>query len=1201
MSTEVVTAITYWALVAMWSIIFVIYVIELKKVSGLSKAFTFLLVILTIDAARTLFESFYFGVYFTSYYGYISQSFHSVLSQPNYLILPKLLNLTAAILVLFILARVMLPKLINAEIKNQHKINESERRLKSAVKLSPYPMFIHTEDGEILAISDKVCQLTGFSKDEISTIKDWTDKAYGEDAASIISLINSNYHNNKRVHLGDLNVRTASGKTLIWDFNIVPLGKTDKGRKMHLACATDVTSERSSYRELIATQFTVDHAPMSIIWYNENGRVINANGFAFDTLGYDFQDLLNLNFQDLHIQHHYSWDNLLDVLHKEGKLEFYLEHVTAQRELIPIQVSLVLLDHDGEVSICEFAHDMTEWYQTHQEFKNSEERRKFALGAAQIGDWDMDLRTNIATRSFLHDKCFGYTTPVESWGYQTFLEHIHPDDRERVDKAYQAAMWTDCDYDIEFRVIWPDESIHWLWSKGRFYHDKLGNPIRVAGIQLDITKRRRQEAELRLNAAALDASTNGITIADANDDEYRIVYCNPTFEQITGYSQNEIIGENCRFLNQHTRMHNHETQRALKQLRNAMQNHESVEVELLNYKKDGTEFWNQLKIAPVRDLNNNVTHFVGIQTDISERKNAELERENLLREVKQQANLINKANDAVLSFTIDDNVSYYNQAAVNLFVLPEEKLNIPSALDLFNNSTTDFLAAKNAVLETGEWAGELDIQSNTGDLLTLESRWSLVRDELGDVDSILTINSDITSKKETEREITKLAYYDTLTKLPNRVHLLEYLDEISSSMDRENLSVAIIMLDLDNFKYLNDTFGHFMGDHLLRDVGVRLKETVRSIDFVARLGGDEFVVILTDKPENFSTLNETAETIAHKILEALNRPFFIESFEYFSSASIGLTQVRDNLIITDALKEADLAMYRAKSMGRNNVQHYDHELQKQLIQRAKIEIELRKAVNTDQLKLYLQPQHRSDGSIIGAEALLRWNSPLLGRVSPAEFIPIAESTSLILPIGEWVLEEACEILHNWHKDKHTKQLTLSINISAVQFKNNHFVERVKQIISQYDFDRTRLMFELTESVLLDGTESAVGIITELKASGIAFSLDDFGTGYSSLSYLKLLPIQELKIDQSFVRDMTTDTNDEDICKTIILLANSFNLTVIAEGVEDENQKRILEEHGCSCFQGYYFSRPMPLIEFTSYFDASQDRPIEQDEPLEPVN
>jgi diguanylate cyclase (GGDEF)-like protein len=442
--------------------------------------------------------------------------------------------------------------------------------------------------------------------------------------------------------------------------------------------------------------------------------------------------------------------------------------------------------------------------------------------------------------------------------------------------------------------------------------------------------------------------------------------------------------------------------------------------------------------------------------------------------------------------------------------------------------------------------------------------------------------------KQNEEEIKELAFYDHLTHLPNRRLLINRLQHALASSSRSSKQGALLFLDLDNFKTLNDTLGHDIGDLLLIQVAQRLEASVREGDTVARLGGDEFVVMLEDLSEQPFEAAAQAEYVGEKILSALNKPYLLGKHQYANTPSIGASLFNDLLAPEELMKQADIAMYQAKQAGRNTLRFFDPKMQESINVRAALEDALHNALENGEFQLHYQVQVDSAFRPLGAEALIRWQHPERGMVSPMQFIPLAEESGLIIAIGHWVLETACSQLKMWQQEAVTRDLVLAVNVSAKQFRQIDFVKQIQDVVQRHAINPARLKLELTESLLLEDIEDIIATMDALNEIGVQFSLDDFGTGYSSLQYLKQLPLDQLKIDQSFVRDIVFDSSDKAIVRTIIVMAKSLNLDVIAEGVETEEQFQLLLNKGCVHFQGYLFGKPMPIEQFEAILGKSID-------------
>jgi diguanylate cyclase (GGDEF)-like protein/PAS domain S-box-containing protein len=481
------------------------------------------------------------------------------------------------------------------------------------------------------------------------------------------------------------------------------------------------------------------------------------------------------------------------------------------------------------------------------------------------------------------------------------------------------------------------------------------------------------------------------------------------------------------------------------------------------------------------------------------------------------------------------------------------------------------------------WQGEIWDRRKNGQIYLKWLTITAVSGSDGKIHNYIGTFTDLSEHKEAKEAIYRLAYYDPLTDLPNRRLLLDHMDSTLKNSTHNLHNGALLMIDLDNFKFINDTKGHAIGDLLLIEVAKRLKSCVRDGDIVARWGGDEFVIMLNILGKDANKAALQAEVSSKNLINISNQPILIAGEELHCTFSVGISMFTVPMSSSDEiLKRADIAMYQAKASGRNTISFFDPAAHALLEERQIVLSELHQALPSEQLKLYFQVQivqTNRECKAVGAEVLLRWQHPQRGLVSPAEFIPLAEDSGLIIPIGLWVLVNVCTQLKTWEANPMTQSLTLSVNVSARQFGQPDFVEQVCKVLEKTGAKATRLKIELTESLVLDDVADTIEKMKELKLLGINFSIDDFGTGYSSLSYLKKLPINQLKIDQSFVREIDTDHSDAIIVQTIIGMAHNFGFNVIAEGVETKAQRDCLVRYGCNAFQGYLFSKPVPLEDF----------------------
>lgn len=566
---------------------------------------------------------------------------------------------------------------------------------------------------------------------------------------------------------------------------------------------------------------------------------------------------------------------------------------------------------------------------------------------------------------------------------------------------------------------------------------------------------------------------------------------------------------------------------------------------------------------------------IGVILDVSERKQAE-------QQLRIAATAF-EAQEGMMVTDADQVVLRINEAFTSITGYSAAEIigKTPRFLRSGRHDRAFYSAMWASINSTGTWQGEIWDKRKSGEVFPEWITITSVRSVEGEVTNYVATITDITDRKAAESEIEYLAFYDQLTRLPNRRLLLDRLQQALAASARSGAEGALLFIDLDNFKDLNDTLGHEKGDLLLKLVAERLNLCVRDGDTVARLGGDEFVMMI----EGLSSVPEEAaaqsKKIGEKVLTALNQPYPLADREHHSTPSIGVTLFSDQKdSIEELMKRADLAMYKAKQAGRNTLCFFDPHMQAAVVARTAMEADMRVGLRDGQFLLYYQPQVNHHVELTGVEALLRWQHPERGLVSPVEFIPVAEASGLILPLGQWVLETACRQLVSWSRGVETARLTVSVNVSARQFHHPAFVDRVLSVIEETGANPERLKLELTESLLLSDVDDVIDKMTALKDRGVGFSLDDFGTGYSSLAYLKRLPLDQLKIDQSFVSDIVTNGNDAAITSAIVALAHNLGLSVIAEGVETEAQCEHLARQGCHAYQGYLFGRPgsVELIE-----------------------
>ena len=667
-----------------------------------------------------------------------------------------------------------------------------------------------------------------------------------------------------------------------------------------------------------------------------------------------------------------------------------------------------------------------------------------------------------------------------------------------------------------------------------------------------------------------------------------ILRCNSRFAEIIGYQPGEILG---RAFQDFTPPEDRGAgSTAAEQLLSGAVRNVSFEKRYL--RKDGSITWVQLTISIQRDDQGCPQHFFTVVQDINARKQAEeqltLADEALRASEQRYRTAFQMSLDAITVIRMSDGACIEcNKAFLSITGYSREEVVGRTTLEL---GLWEDPQVRGKLLDSVRLHGvcrnlEARFKKKNG-----ETFWGVLSASLIELNGelcTLSLTRDVSDSKAGEEEIRSLAFYDPLTSLPNRRLLTERLQQTLASGRRSGRKRALLFIDLDDFKTLNDSLGHNIGDLLLQEIARRLTSSIRESDTAARLGGDEFVVMLEDLSAAAEEAAAEAKAVAEKILFRISQPLLLAGRECLGTATIGITIFGDGSATSnEILQQADIAMYQGKSAGRNTLRFFAPALQAAVNARAALEDELRQAIKGRQFELWYQPQF-DGGRIVGAEALLRWKHPRRGVLPPSEFIALAEETGLILPLGALALDIACKQIAAWQHCSDLAPMTVAVNVSARQFRQPDFVDQVLATVQKTGADPRLLKLEITESMLLDDVEETIAVMTKLKAQGLRFSLDDFGTGYSSLSYLKRLPLDQLKIDRAFVRDLLQDETSSAIARTIISLSHAMNLSLVAEGVETEEQRSWLSRFGCHAFQGYLFSPPVPAEKFQSLVSCGE--------------
>ncbi|MBU0688203.1 MAG: EAL domain-containing protein [Gammaproteobacteria bacterium] len=749
------------------------------------------------------------------------------------------------------------------------------------------------------------------------------------------------------------------------------------------------------------------------------------------------------------------------------------------------------------------------------------------------------------------------------------FKSIHPDDLDRFVKENQAAVKSLKPFNSEVRVQLDGEE-RWLRSESRPEAGENGE-CTWDGVMIDITERVTSQSELQREQERLDEAQKVGHFGSWELDliSGRLTWSDQIFT-LFEIDQSRFGASYEAFLDG---IHPDDREKVNNAYSASLIDKKPYQITHRLLMADGRIKWVEERCSSTFDDAGKPTRSIGTVQDVTERE--------ILAEEGRIASVAFETQEALIVTDRHANIIKVNRAFEETTGYSQEEAlgKNPRILASGRHDKAFYQEMWASVLNDGRWSGEVWDRRKGGEIYPKWLTITAVK-HLDEITHFVAVFVDITERKKAEEEIRNLAFYDPLTSLPNRRLLQDHLHRALSQSARNDQYGALMFLDLDHFKILNDTKGHEYGDKLLVEVARRLSGCVRDTDTLSRFGGDEFVVLL----EGMNVFKEEAVAqagrIAEKIREALSQPYQLEGVLHRSTPSIGVVLFRGGEVNSEELlKRADLAMYQSKEAGRNKVTFFEASMQAVLESRTLLEGALRQALPKGELEMYYQLQTDESKALLGAEVLLRWRSAELGMVSPAQFIPMAEQTKLILPIGHWVLENACRQLKLWESHPVLGHMHLAVNISPVQFHQPDFVRQVKEILQESGADPRRLELELTENLVLEDIDEATRKMAALKEIGVRFSMDDFGTGYSSLQYIKRLPIDLLKIDQSFVRDILTDPGDAMMVQTISGMAQNFGFGVIAEGVEEHAQIAPLVARGCGKFQGYLFSRPVPLQDF----------------------
>ncbi|MGE8100058.1 PAS domain S-box protein [Pseudomonas fluorescens] len=957
-----------------------------------------------------------------------------------------------------------------------------------------------------------------------------------------------------------------------------------QGRPRMIGVIREITHQRqreqalSSSEKRFATLFHLS-PNMVLLTRQEDGLISEANQYFESLFGWPVHSVIGRTTLELGL-----W---VDP-QQRAKL---VKATKAKGELVSMEVQFRASNgqvHDGILSaqkvelegqpyLLSTFLDTSERKLAEQALKDSQERLDLALDSAQLGTWDWHIPSGMLYGSARAAQLHGLDPVPFHEPFDAFFEGVPDDERDSMRDAYRSLREGPAgNYQLTYRVQLPDGSSRYLESRARLYRDESGAPLRMAGTLLDITDQVEREQRLITSeekfASLFQVSPDPICVT--RQDTGQFIEINPAFTQTFGWTTTDVIDRSADEIGLWDASVKRQ-QRIEQVIREQALNN----VAIIVHHKDGQPL---TCVISSRQISvGNEPCIVTTLRDITQQQRSEAA---LKASEEKFAKAFHSSPDAI-TITERDSGRY---------------LEVNDGFCRLTGYRADEVVGK-TVYQVGIWAEEKQRstllaelkakgrvhhqemlgRNKRGEILTVEV--SIEPITLNETACLLMTARDVSLLKNAEAQIRHLAYHDPLTNLPNRALLMDRLSQQIALLKRHNLRGALLFLDLDHFKHINDSLGHPVGDTVLKIITARLEASVRMEDTVARLGGDEFVVLLSGLEGTRNEVSEQVRQLADTIRELLSEPMFLDGQRLQVTPSIGVALIPDHgSTPTDLLKRADIALYRAKDSGRNATQMFHNTMQKAASERLRMETDLRLALSRGEFSVQYQPQVDAlDGRIIGAEALVRWRHPRLGEQSPSEFIKVLEDSGLILEVGTWILDETCQAFRQLIDRGLIDPLNFSlcVNISPRQFRQNDFVERIEQTLSSHGLPYSLLKLEVTEGIVIQNLDDTISKMRRLKKLGVSFAMDDFGTGYSSLTYLKRLPVDTLKIDQSFIRDATSDPNDAEIIRAIVAMARSLELTVIAEGVETTEQLDFLQGLGCHLYQGYLHSQPLPLEGF----------------------
>ncbi|MFT3744353.1 MAG: PAS domain S-box protein [Pyrinomonadaceae bacterium] len=966
-------------------------------------------------------------------------------------------------------------------------------------------------------------------------------------------------------------IKDKDGKPICWQGVILDV--TEHKQAQHeLEWANDVIAQSEArYRQLFENANDIIYA------HDLEGNYISINQAGERIFGYTLQEALNLNMQSVIVSE--DADKVKTQLAKklEGDTDqtvYEVDCLCKDGRRVTLEVNSSVITKDGQpIAVQGIARDITERKATEQALRRSEENLAAAQRITHLGSWELEIpdpkdpRKNIVTWSDEVYRLFGYEPHEIEVSRALVFNSVHPDDRQRVKLCLSEAVLRKRFLEIEARIVLPDGRVRLLSVKAETVYDyQTCQPLKMVGTVQDITDRHNAEEAVKVSEARFrDLFENANDLIYTHDLDGNFTSLNRAGEIITGFTRDEALGMNIAQVVAPEFLEMARTMTARK-LEGQIPSPYELEINAKNGDRVVLEISTRLIVIDGLPVG-----VQGIGRDITERRKAELSLHNALSLL---SSTFESTADGIVVMSLDREIVTCNQKFVEMWGLDSELIatkNGSKLIDIIAEHLRDpenFLRQLKTTFSDPESVVTEILELKDGRIL---ERYSQPQYLEGRPVGRVACFRDITERNQAEEKLRHYAHHDTLTDLPNRVSFMNHLRHaVERSENNPFAKFAVLFLDLDRFKVINDSLGHAVGDKLLIAIAERLTSCVRPGDIVSRLGGDEFTILL-NRSGDISEVIGVAERLQARISE----PFRIDNYEVFTTASIGII-VSNNVKrgAEDFLRDADAAMYRAKESGKARHEIFDTEMHVRNMNLLQVETDLRHAVERNEFEVLYQPiVEMTSGRVKEFEALIRWRHPVHGLVGPNEFVSVAEETGLIIPIGKWILEESCRQIAEWQR-KFGMDLAVSVNLSAKQLMHPNLTSQVKDILADTGLKPTQLKLEVTESTVMEHSERSLKVLSDLDQLGVNLSTDDFGTGYSSLSYLQRFPFERLKIDRSFINLMDKDEKSGAIVKTILMLGENLGIEVVAEGIETVSQLEKLRLLGCSIGQGFLFSRPI---------------------------